>query len=121
MKWYVDSIFREIATTINEIENNLLLIEDEESSAARYARQGAVIGDERWQSINERKNKLEKQKSVLEFLKFQLHKHYTPINSNKERVFYQEIIEKEVIKKLASEENFEGCIIVKEFMKQFNR
>ncbi|MFZ7165975.1 MAG: hypothetical protein ACO1G5_00365 [Bacteroidota bacterium] len=120
MKWYVDSIFRKIGETINEIENNLLLIEDEEYSAARFARQGAVIDDERWQSINERKNKFENQKKVLQFLKSQLHKHHNPGNSNKEKIFYQNIVEEEVIKKLASEENFEGCIIVKEFMKQFN-
>ncbi len=43
MKWYVDSIFRKLGERIIEIENELLLAEDEEYSAARYAKQGAII------------------------------------------------------------------------------
>jgi tRNA U38,U39,U40 pseudouridine synthase TruA len=119
MKWFIDTIFRKISDRVSEIEHALLLIEDEEHSASRYARQGAVISDERWESIEVRQNKLENEKDVLLFLKSQLHKHHNPRTSNKEKKYYYIVIEQEVIKPLSDKENFEGCLVVKEFIKEF--
>lgn len=119
MKWFVDAIFRKIDKRVSEIEHALLLIEDEGHSASRYARQGAVISDERWESIEVRQKKLENEKDVLLFLKTQLYKHHNPRNSNKEKSYYYNVIEQEVIKPLSDKENFEGCVVIKEFIKEF--
>lgn len=119
MKWYVDLIFRAIDKTVHEIDHELASVLDEEASASRYARQGAIISDERWASIEKRQRELDNQKMVLQLLKSTLFKHHIPRNSNKDKVFYQKIIEEDVLKVLESHENFEGCAFVQKFMQEF--
>ena len=119
MKWYVDRIFREIWSTKKDLEDKLEEIDNEELRAVRIARQGAPISEHKWRSFKDRRGAIENHEKVLEFLKSRLHFHHRPKNSVKPKDFYHQIIQTEVMDKLIREENYEGCIIVEEFMQPF--
>ncbi len=116
MKSFVDHIFREINTKTNVLDEKLYGIEDEEETACHYAKQGAIISEERWKDIENRKANYENQKICLKFLKTKLWVHHNPGNSYKKEGFYLEIINKEVIQKLCDEENYQGCALIRDFM-----
>ena len=103
-----------------EIEDEFARLEDEEGAASRYARQGAVISQDRWKTLSEWRIKLENEKLVFEHLKAEMQKHYILVNSDKNLAFYYNIYKTQVLAHFETKENYSGCILLKKFMDHFH-
>lgn len=114
MRYYIDKKLKEINSLI---EDETLKLEDTEGAAIRYARQGAKIRQERWAEIDSLKRNLHNKVCAFKLLEEVLRKHFVLRNSDKEKDFYLDKIRKGVLTPLELTENYEGCVLVRDFLK----
>jgi hypothetical protein len=116
VRYYVSDKLRQIDETI---ENEKAYFEDVEGAAIRYAHQGAKISRERWIEIANLGLKTDHKVDALQLIKDVLRNHFVVANSDKNKDFFKDKIRTEVLPELEQKENYEGCLVVLQFINDF--
>ena len=116
VRYYISDKLRQIDETI---ENEKAHFEDVEGAAIRYAHQGAKISSQRWSEITDLGIKTDNKVDALRLIKDVLRNHFVVANSDKNKDFFKDKIRTEVLPKLEQKENYEGCLVVLQFIEDF--
>ncbi len=116
VRYYISDKLRQIDVII---ENEEAHFEDVEGMAIRYAHQGAKISRQRWTEITNLGIKTDLKVHALRLIKDVLRKHFVLANSDKNKDFFKDKIRAEVLPELEQKENYEGCLVVLQFIQDF--
>lgn len=118
MKAYLDHIFWIIGCKNAKLDTELEQIDDEYNTALHYANRGAIIGKERWDEIENKRVKVEEEKSMWECLHNELKKEHHTGNIEKQPQYYIDIIREKIILLFAEKDKFEECLTIQKFANQ---
>ncbi len=116
IRYVIDKKLKDVDALIRDIQDDY---KETEECTIHFANHGSIISQERWEEIDALELLADRKVEALQLLRDVLRKHFVVGNSDKHKDFFIEKIRTEVLPVLEYNENYEGCVLVVQFINEF--